>query len=237
MKRGGGFVRIAIIDDSKVFREKILQLLLQKFDHNQISAFPNIKEYEISTGYYDLLLLDIELKTEDGIAYVKRNSDKQRYVIYVTSHSDYVYDAFYPTVVGFIPKDQLNERLIEKIDLVETLVNQIKTYQFQTLNGKCFVEEDKILYIYYEDQTVCIKIENQKIPLYASTRSLKEIQQNLSDNFYLISRNYIINMKKIQQLITSSHEVLMPENIKLKVSDHKWANFKTAYHVSRYHHV
>ena len=229
-------MRIAIVDDNKLHRNKIIHILKECRKNDDISDFENIRDYERSGGVYDLLLLDIELKDEKGIRYIKNNPQKHRYVVYVSSYPEMMGEAFHSNVLGFIPKDKINALLVDKVNEVEQEIKKDKLYNFKTLDGDIRIEEYKILYFMYSDHTVCMKIENRKSFLYLSARSLSEINHKLSDNFYKVNRNTIVNIMKIKKIVPRGYELMTQDDKTIKVSDKKWNDFKSRYHSLRYTH-
>lgn len=229
-------MRIAIVDDNKLHRNKMKQVLKECRKKDDISDFENIRDYERSEGVYDLLLLDIELKDEKGIRYIKNNPQKHRYVVYVSSYPEMMGEAFHSNVLGFIPKDKINALLVDKVNEVEQEIKKDKLYNFKTLDGDIRIEEYKILYFMYSDHTVCMKIENRKSFLYLSARSLSEINHKLSDNFYKVNRNTIVNIMKIKKIVPRGYELMTQDDKTIKVSDKKWNDFKSRYHSLRYTH-
>ncbi|RGB58187.1 response regulator [Absiella sp. AM54-8XD] len=230
------FMRIAIVDDNKLHRNKMKQVLKECRKKDDISDFENIRDYERSEGVYELLLLDIELKDEKGIRYIKNNPQKHRYVVYVSSYPEMMGEAFHSNVLGFIPKDKINALLVDKVNEVEQEIKKDKLYNFKTLDGDIRIEEYKILYFMYSDHTVCMKIENRKSFLYLSARSLSEINHKLSDNFYKVNRNTIVNIMKIKKIVPRGYELMTQDDKTIKVSDKKWNDFKSRYHSLRYTH-
>lgn len=229
-------MRVAIVDDNKLHRNKMKQILKECRKNDDIFDFESIKEYENSKGVYNLLLLDIELKDEKGIKYIKNNPQKHRYVVYVSSYPEMMGEAFHTNVLGFIPKDKIDESLVDKVNEVEREIKKDKLYTFKTLNGDIRIVEYKILYFVYSDHTVCMKIENRKSFVYLSARSLSEINQNLSENFYKVNRNTIVNIMKIKKIIPRGYEIMTQDDKTIKVSDKKWNDFKSKYHSLRYTH-
>lgn len=229
-------MRIAIVDDNKLHRNKMIHILKECRKNDDIFDFESIKEYENSKGVYDLLLLDIELKDEKGIKYIKNNPQKHRYVVYVSSYPEMMGEAFHTNVLGFIPKDKIDELLVDKVNEVEQEIKKDKLYTLKTLDGDMRIQEYKILYFEYSDNTVCMKLENRKSFVYLSTRSLAEINQNLSKNFYKVNRNTIVNIMKIKKIIPRGYELMTQDDKTIKVSDKKWNDFKSKYHLLRYTH-
>lgn len=229
-------MKIAIIDDNEIMRTKIESIIKQEYSDKDVLTFDSIKNYEKDDGFYDLLLLDIELSDEHGIDYIKSHPQKHRYVIYVSSHNEYMIDAFHIDVIGFVPKNLMEKMLLDKIHCAEKVITNIKKYCFQTVDGDLWIEEQRILFVFFVDHTVCIQLENEKSPIYLMDRSLKAVDKFLSSNFYKVNRTHIINMKKIRRLSRSTHEVFMLGGKQIKVSDHRWVKFKAAYHSVRYHY-
>ena len=122
-------MRIAIVDDNKLHRNKMKQVLKECRKKDDISDFENIRDYERSEGVYELLLLDIELKDEKGIRYIKNNPQKHRYVVYVSSYPEMMGEAFHSNVLGFIPKDKINALLVDKVNEVEQEIKKDKLYK------------------------------------------------------------------------------------------------------------
>lgn len=229
-------MRIAIVDDNKLHRDKMKQILKECRKNDDIFDFESIKEYENSKGAYDLLLLDIELKDEKGIKYIKNNPQKHRYVVYVSSYPEMMGEAFYTNVLGFIPKDKIDELLVDKVNEVEQEIKKDKLYTLKTLDGDIKIEEYKILYFVYSDNTVCMKLENNKSLVYLASRSLTELERLLSYRFLKVNRNYIINLNKIKKLIPEKEIVILQDKIEIKVSRRIWKKLVSQYHILRMHH-
>ena len=180
--------------------------------------------------------LDIELKDEKGIKYIKNNPQKHRYVVYVSSYPEMMGEAFHTNVLGFIPKDKIDESLVDKVNEVEQEIKKDKLYTFKTLNGDIRIVEYQILYFVYSDNTVCMKLENNKSLIYLASRSLTELERLLSYRFLKVNRNYIINLNKIKKLMPEKEIVILQDNIEIKVSRRIWKKLVSQYHILRMHH-
>lgn len=229
-------MKIAIIDDSSLYREKIKNIIRERYDLKNIFVFTNVQDYEMYNEYFDLLLLDIELGDELSISYVKKHVNKQRFVIYVTSHSELMMDAFHYTVSGFVPKDQMEECLLSKVVELEKELLKNDQIAVHTLNGAVRVKGSQILYVMFSENTVCMKIIHEKSPLYLTARSLVEILNILPENYYKVNRNYVVNLYRIKKLIPEKQMIIMEDDNQIKVSNRLWKHFLSQYHTMRYQH-
>lgn len=219
-------MRIAIVDDEQVFREKEKQLLEDYDKRYKIETFSSTKGLLASTKTFDLLLLDIEMPDDDGIEFAKYHVHEFPYIIFVTSHDDMMQDAFHMNVIGFIVKDSLNETFIKRIEASIEKIEMENMRTFKTQNGlmKLLDRNIECFYVTYE----CIYVVSGE-----ATRihypSFKELCESLPDNYFRISRDVIVNLHNIEAKYIASHEIEMHCGKKLKVSERKWNDFKIAY--------
>ena len=138
-------VRVGICDDETVLLEKLNQFVQACYAGNQIFArvdtFANGQQllYEIEDGgRFDLVLLDIEMPQMDGMELAGRIRKvlPEVLVIVITSHMEYVLDAYELSVFRYIPKRDLENRLqhalldaaaMVEVQLRESYVIQNKT--------------------------------------------------------------------------------------------------------------
>ena len=230
-------MKIAIIDDSAIHREKIRSIVEKEYAKENISSFRSIREYEKSDGFYDLLLLDVELSDEQGIDYIKSYPQRHRYVIYVSSHAEYMRGAFGENVLGFVPKEQMDTLLLDEIHHAEEILGTNITYNIQTIYGMITIEERKIVYFDYVDKRIYLHMEAEESSVILEARSLKSVLKDLSNNFYRVNQHHIVNMQKIKRINIANRSVLMSNDKEIKVSEHQWVRFKSAYQSVRYCHV
>ena len=82
--------------------------------------FPRQNSKRCSNGeYYDLFILDIEMPNLDGmeLAKVIKEHIKNPVIIFLTSYTDYVYNAFEVEAFRFIPKENMKDKKIVNSDL------------------------------------------------------------------------------------------------------------------------
>ena len=227
-------MKIAVIDDNTSICKKITYIL-SPFEEFQITTFSSIAAYEADECFYDLLLLDIELPDENGIAYIENAPVKHKLVIYISSHEEWMVDSFNPNVIGFIGKNVLEEALLPKVKKAKKYLDNMKQYDFVTMDGNIKVYENSILEIYLDYTSVYLNLQNEKKPIRLNLRSLKELEnQKISDNFIKINRQTIINIQKIQQVLSKEHKVLLINGKEYAVTRGFWKDFIIRYQAKRY---
>ena len=217
-------MRIAVLEDSLIQQERIRNLL--DLSH-RLCFFSAVEEYVKSNFYFDLLLLDIELGTQNGIEFIKKHPDKQRFIVYVSSHSEAMADTFDTNVLGFIIKDRIEDALVEKVNQVEQRIHQLEKIELNLPYETRYVYRDDILYFQIENGVFALLKDGTKLSLVNET--LKEIEATLSDSFVRVNNNVLINFSKVDYLDVKNHKIIMLNGTIISVSVRRWKKVKEHY--------
>lgn len=217
-------MRIAVLEDSLIQQERIRNLL--DLSH-RLCFFSAVEEYVKSNFYFDLLLLDIELGSQNGIEFIKKHPDKQRFIVYVSSHSEAMADTFDTNVLGFIIKDRIEDALVEKVNQVEQRIHQLEKIALSLPYETRYVYRDDILYFQIENGVFALLKDGTKLSLVNET--LKEIEAQLSDSFIRVNNNVLINFSKVDYLDVKNHKIIMLEGTIISVSVRRWKKVKEHY--------
>ncbi|WP_270741644.1 LytR/AlgR family response regulator transcription factor [Holdemanella biformis] len=217
-------MRIAILEDSLIQQKRIRNLL--DLNH-RLCFFSTVEEYMESNFYFDLLLLDIELGNQNGIEFIKKHPDKQRFIVYVSSHSESMADTFDTNVLGFVTKDRIEEALVEKVNQVEQRIHQLEKIALSLPYETRYVYRDDILYFQIENGVFALLKDGTKLSLVNET--LKEIEAQLSDSFIRVNNNVLINFSKVDYLDVKNHKIIMLEGTIISVSVRRWKKVKEHY--------
>jgi DNA-binding LytR/AlgR family response regulator len=97
-----------------------------------------------------------------------------------------------------------------------------------TFKGSRVFKYDEIVYFEIEDGMIHVKLlTKQSVSI---KNSLKELENGLiSCLFYRIHAKYLINMNCISEYLHKSRELIMKDNITLKVAKDRRAAFKKAF--------
>lgn len=217
-------MRIAVLEDSLIQQERIRNLL--DLNH-RLCFFRTVEEYMESNFYFDLLLLDIELGNQNGIEFIKKHPDKQRFIVYVSSHSEAMADTFDINVLGFVTKNRIEEVLVEKVNQVENRIHQLEKIVLSLPYETRYVYRDDILYFQIENGIFVLLKDGTKLSLVNET--LKEIETTLSDSFVRVNNNVLINFSKVDYLDVKNHKIIMLDGTIISVSVRRWKKVKEHY--------
>lgn len=217
-------MRIAVLEDSLIQQKRIRNLL--DLSH-RLCFFCTVEEYMESNFYFDLLLLDIELGSQNGIEFIKKHPDKQRFIVYVSSHSEAMADTFDTNVLGFVTKDRIEEALVKKVNQVEQRIHQLEKIELNLPYETRYVYRDDILYFQIENGVFALLKDGTKLSLVNET--LKEIEAQLSDSFIRVNNNVLINFSKVDYLDVKNHKIIMLEGTIISVSVRRWKKVKEHY--------
>lgn len=217
-------MRIAVLEDSLIQQKRIRNLL--DLSH-RLCFFSAVEEYMESNFYFDLLLLDIELGTQNGIEFIKKHPDKQRFIVYVSSHSEAMADTFDTNVLGFIIKDRIEDALVEKVNQVEQRIHQLEKIELNLPYETRYVYRDDILYFQIDNGIFVLLKDGTKLSLVNET--LKEIEATLLDSFVRVNNNVLINFSKVDYLDVKNHKIIMLNGTIISVSVRRWKKVKEHY--------
>lgn len=217
-------MRIAVLEDSLIQQKRIRNLL--DLNH-RLCFFSTVEEYMESNFYFDLLLLDIELGNQNGIEFIKKHPDKQRFIVYVSSHSESMADTFDTNVLGFVTKDRIEEALVKKVNQVENRIHQLEKIALSLPYETRYVYRDDILYFQIENGIFVLLKDGTKLSLVNET--LKEIEAMLSDSFVRVNNNVLINFSKVDYLDVKNHKIIMLNGTIISVSVRRWKKVKEHY--------
>lgn len=217
-------MRIAVLEDSLTQQKRIRNLL--DLNH-RLCFFCTVEEYMESNFYFDLLLLDIELGSQNGIEFIKKHPDKQRFIVYVSSHSESMADTFDTNVLGFVTKNRIEEALVKKVNQVENRIHQLEKIELNLPYETRYVYRDDILYFKIENGVFVLLKDGTKLSLVNET--LKEIEVTLSDSFARVNNNVLINFSKVDHLDVKNHKIIMIDGTIISVSVRRWKKVKEHY--------
>ena len=115
-------MKILIVDDEPVARQRIERALLQLSDAHQIRQAGNAKEALAAMGIEvpDVLLLDIEMPGVDGLTLASLPTLPP--IVLITAHADRALEAFEAGVIDYLVKPVSRERLAQALERVQARI-------------------------------------------------------------------------------------------------------------------
>ena len=223
-----------IIDDEPLARQRLENLLIDIVDIEILDRCKNGKEAIRKIEEYrpDLIFLDIQLKDMSGFEVLERiNVNKRPLIIFVTAYDEFALKAFDYFAFDYLLKPFRDDRfysstrkIIDYIkqnkysqfdEKIENLLNFIKkpgielsqtyksTIPIKLGNKISFIDVNDITYITASGYYAEIHVESKKHLL---RESLTNLINGLDEQCFIrIHRSTIINLKYIQEVISSSY--------------------------------
>ena len=210
-------VRIAICDDQDIFQGTIknkLNLLLKKeCIKAQIDCYDSgdklIKFLKENKGIYDILFLDILMSDINGldVAQEIRTFDNRMQIIFLTSSSDYILQGYDVEALGYLIKGQEDKKLEEV--LLKAIEKTDKNYDdYIMIKSGSFIRTiclKNIEFIEVRNRTITINTDDETIEFNGKMEDMQN--ELLCKNFILTHRSYLVNVRKIKHIGTSSIEL------------------------------
>ncbi|PXV91521.1 LytTR family two component transcriptional regulator [Lachnotalea glycerini] len=213
-------MKIAICDDEKIFREQLKNYLYQYYKSLDVviegfsSGESFLTVYQSNPQAYELIFMDIEMETLDGIKTAKKIRDFNREVIliFLTSHLEYAMDGYEVDAFRFLAKPVSQIKLKVALQDVQNEINRNKKMLIKDFDKEILIKYRDIVTI--EAQNVNISIHTMN-DFYLIRKTLAKMEEEVKGTmFYKPHRSYLINLGYIMhytnKLITMENGDLIP---------------------------
>lgn len=226
-------LQVAICDDEITQLHKIHEQTHNCFSSHQIFAaiqtFSSSSAllYEIEDSmHFDLLILDIEMPNLNGmdLANQVKKYLPNVLIIFVTSHMEYVLDAYELSIFRYIPKsgspDRLQNALLDAAAMIELQTRD--SYILQSAAKLERIPLKNLLYITHEGKNACLftnlaDSETGNFKEYKVRKSLQQVYDELNpEEFIFIDRGCIINLSQIMSIQGSN--CILKNGTRLQIS-------------------
>lgn len=228
-------IRIALCDDNTFFLKKMLKLLQQEFEKHthdyEICDYTSgnlllIHHKEIP---FDVIFLDIDMPQMTGFELAKQLQEisENCYIVFITSHSELVYDSFYFQPLNFITKGDEQWLLNKLTTVMHQLFQKMKSDKILILedknSGRISTYLKDVLYIESNKHYVIYHIENKRSV--QIRESINRLEDELSDfDFVRIHKKYLVNLRHVYNIDKINDSVIFKQNLQLPMS----RNYKSA---------
>lgn len=224
-------MRIAVCDDNReilLFLKPTLNTLFRQYTTDfEIFCFISGKALleAHKRNNFDVIFLDIDMPNLTGFDVAKtiREEFSKCYIIFITSHSELVYDSF-----DFQPFDFIRKNSRES--LIKSLNHSVKRLIFHTKQNETFTFEDEfsrnhivpirnIIYLESEKHYINFFVSGEAIP-FRMRATIKDCEIKFEKyDFIRIHKSYIVNLRYVDFVDKSNDEIgLKTINKKLPMS-------------------
>ncbi|HJB28166.1 MAG TPA: LytTR family DNA-binding domain-containing protein [Candidatus Blautia faecavium] len=201
-------IRIGVVDDEKMFRDRISEIVVNVLKGEQVQT--EIKKYADGTHFFealsagetfDILLADIQMAGMDGMELgrrIRRNSPGM-YIIFITSYEEYAAESYRIEAFQYILKQDLESRLPGVIrELAYRLEEQEQEYRIvgnSVEKVKLFYKN--IIYLYKSKGAKYVNYVTEE-GIFRERISLESLLKELDSKIFIpVERGYVVNMKRI----------------------------------------
>ena len=211
--------RIAVCDDSGTDRQYISGLVNRwaaDAGHTvQVSAFVSAENFLFhyaEKNDYDILLLDIEMGTMDGVTMAKqlRRDNDAVQIIFITGYSDYISEGYEVAALHYLMKPVREEKLFSVLDrAVEKLSKNEKVLNFEFGGEMVRIPVYQIRYAGVFGNYVTIHaLDDLTVRM-----TLGDLEKELDDRFFRVGRSAIVNLTRISRV--TKKEILLNDGVSI----------------------
>lgn len=209
-------MRILVVDDEALARERVLRILNEQTEHEVVGEADNGQDalHKIDELTPDVVLLDIRMPGMDGLEVARHlvGMDEPPSVIFLTAYDEYALEAFKVHAVDYLLKPLRAERLKEALGKIHKpskkqwkALNQnedgtpkARTHiSSRTRKGIVLVPVDDILYFRAEHKYVTVRHKDGEVLI---EDTLKELEAEFQDRFLRVHRNCLVSLDDLQAL-------------------------------------
>lgn len=164
-----------------------------------------------NTSLFDVIFLDIELKTTNGLELAKklRESSYSNKIVFITSFIDYVLDGYQADAFRFLLKNNLEQQLSE---CIEAIAEQVNAKASQT--GFDFPTFRDVLYVMSENRTVTLFFKNGESR--TEYMKLDEFEEKMnSKQFCRVHQSYLVNIDYVE--FVQRYEVRLVNDLRIPI--------------------
>ncbi|MFO7824278.1 MAG: LytTR family transcriptional regulator DNA-binding domain-containing protein [Cyclobacterium sp.] len=239
-------MRVLVVDDERLARKELINLLNQNQNIEVLGEAANVDEAKekIESLQPEVLFLDIQMPEKTGFDLLEE-LDHVPLVVFITAYDEFALQAFQVNALDYLLKPIEPERLTETLKKLEKKLEDLKKEEETTddtpksklsLNDQVFVKDgDKCWFVklsnvrLFESDGNYIKVyfENNKPMIHKSLNALDERLDEKS--FFRASRKHIINLSWVETIepwFNGGLVVTLKGGERIEVSRRQAARFK-----------
>ena len=198
--------RIAVVDDNITDAEFVHGILDNWAELRQANiqaeVFPSAEAFLFRYAEdkeWDILLLDIEMGTMDGVTMAKRvrQDNEAVQIVFITGYSDYIAEGYEVAALHYLMKPVNQEKLLTVLDrALEKRKQEERCLNLESYGEMVRLPFYEIRYLDVHQNYVTVHAKQD----YTVKRTLGDFEKELDDRFCRVGRGMILNLKYIQRV-------------------------------------
>ncbi len=200
-------LKITICDDDKKQIEYMTALVSSWGSKNGhtcvIDTFPSAEAFLFDYSEnknHDILLLDIEMGTMNGVELAKtiRQSNETVQIIFITGFPDFIAEGYEVSALHYLMKPVLEEKLHTVLDKAASNLAKSEKRLCITFDRQTdYIPLSIITYIEAQKQYVVIHTANET---YRMKSSLADVEKQLDEYFFKCQRSFLVNLRYVKRI-------------------------------------
>jgi len=223
-------MRIAVCDDEENYLIQLRDLIdhICKSMDIIVDIFTDGRKLleRFDSNPYDILFLDIEMPSMDGITLAKKIRERSEnvFIIFLTGHVEFALEGYEVNALRYLTKPIREDKLRESLKYIMDKQSSHHQLIVRMEGEELCLNVTDIRYLEAQNQYVMIHTNTNK---YLIRGNMNDFEENLKpDGFFRIHRSYLISLSKIVRL--QRNDVLLEGNISLPVSRNNMKLLKEA---------
>lgn len=222
--------KIAICDDEEIITDIIAEKITKRGNAYEICRFSSGEQLLETVADYHILFLDIEMSGVDGIqtAFKLREKNYDGLIIFLTSHTEFMPDAFKVNAFRFLSKPIDDEKFNEAFMAAEKEILNTAHILVTVKNKSIYMKLTDIVYLEaYGDGTY---IYDRNGNSYDTGYSLKYWREAIgTEHFFQVHKSYIVSLLYVSNLSKDGTIMLNGYAKEVSISRRNYAVFKNAF--------
>ena len=201
--------KIAICDDrnedAKYIASVVSKWAAKEKIPMSLETFPSAESFLFQYAEqkdYDILLLDIEMQSMNGVALAKsiRKETDAVQTVFITGYTDYIAEGYDVAALHYLIKPVSEDKLHEVLNRAAIKIRKNEKALFLSSSGEAVrIPLYEIKYLEVQKNYVTIHAKNN----YTVKKTLGALEQELDERFYRMARSYIVNLSYIDRISKS----------------------------------
>lgn len=198
--------RVAIVDDSETDAQFVRALLIDWAEMRQLGIHAQIFSSAESFLFryaedkdWDILLLDIEMGSMDGVTMAKRvrRDNEAVQIVFITGYSDYIAEGYEVAALHYLMKPVSREKLLTVLDrAIEKRRQQERCLILECAGELVRIPFYEIRYLDVRQNYVTVHAKED----HTVKRTLGDLEKELDNRFFRVGRSMIVNLSFIQRV-------------------------------------